>query len=329
MYRAFDSYDCTALVVQSTLTYRLPGSPVVEKKGCFRKLDNPNLFDGFIVSDFEGQHLYGFYEGAFDEETAEQELPVVISKSAYFDIANEFIHYLQDHTIDKAILSRVKQVDFGSNQPMIFFSKLVEKYPHAFCYFFESPSLGTWVGATPETLVKIEEGRGVTMSLAGTKPAGDGSAWGAKELHEQQLVTDFIRGQLLEMCAEVRESDRGELIAGPVKHLVHHFTFDIAAFKQWELIRKLHPTPAVSGYPRDKALKCIAELEAHDRKFYAGIIGLTSAKTTSLFVNLRSAELLNNQLYLYLGGGLTQQSDPESEWNETENKAKTLLDLID
>lgn len=313
--------------MQSTLTYRLPGSPIVEKKGCFRKLDEPGLFEGFIVSDFEGQQLYGFYEGVSGEETVEQEHPVVISKSAYCDMAHEFIHYLQDHAIDKAILSRVKQVDFTSNLPT-FFEKLVEKYPHAFCYYFESPSLGTWIGATPETLVEIKEGRGTTMSLAGTKPVDDGSDWGEKEVHEQQLVTDFIRGQLLELCEEVQESERGELIAGPVKHLVHHFTFEVAASQQWTLIRNLHPTPAVSGYPREKALECIAGLEAHDRKFYAGIIGLTGTHT-HLFVNLRSAQLLNKQLFLYVGGGLTQQSDPESEWNETENKAKTLLNLID
>lgn len=292
-------------------------------------MDDPGLFEGFIVSDFEGQHLYGFYEGESGEENVEMEPPVVISKSAYCDIAHEFIHYLQDHVIDKAILSRVKQVDFGANQSTVFFSKLVEKYPNAFCYFFDSPSLGTWIGATPETLIEIKEGKGKTMSLAGTKPVGDTTGWGEKELYEQQLVTDFIRGQLLEVCQQVQESDRGELIAGPVKHLVHHFTFEIASSGQWELIRKLHPTPAVSGYPRSKALECIAGFEAHDRKFYAGMIGLMGMTTTNLFVNLRSAQLLNNQLYLYVGGGLTQQSSPESEWNETENKAKTLLDLID
>lgn len=328
MHRSFNSNDCAALVVQSTLIYRLPGSPVVEKKGRFSRLDDPGAFEGFIVSDFEGNHLYGFYEGASGEEFAAIEPPVVISKSEYCDMANEFIHYLQDHSIDKAILSRVKQVDFTSNLPT-FFAKLVEKYPNAFCYYFESPSLGTWIGATPETLVKIEAGRGATMSLAGTKPVADTTDWGVKEMYEQQLVTDFIRRQLIETCKHVHESEREELMAGPVKHLVHYFTFEIAASVRWELIRKLHPTPAVSGFPREKALECIAGFEAHDRKFYAGIIGLTGLNSTRLFVNLRSAQLLQDQLYLYVGGGLTQQSDPIAEWDETENKAKTLLNLID
>lgn len=314
--------------MHTKLTYRFPNGEVVSKTGVFKSLVNPEKFEGFILSDFEGCKFFGFYENEEDEQEDNQDAPIVISESAYCSLAHEFIHYLQDHSIGKAVLSRVKHVNFDASDRLELFHRLIEKYPAAFCYTFDSPSLGTWIGATPETLVKIESGRGETMSLAGTKSAQDNAEWGSKEQHEQQLVTDFISGQLKESCENIEVFERKELIAGPVKHLVHQFQFEVKQENQWQLISNLHPTPAVSGFPRIDALKCIELFEPHSRKFYAGIIGYLSTKKTHLFVNLRSAEIQNNDLFLYVGGGLTQQSIPEDEWLETENKAKTITQLL-
>lgn len=314
--------------MQSTLIYRIPGSKIIEKKGVFKRIDIPEVFQGFLISDFERNNFYGFFENEVGEEQGSVEKPIVISKSAYCDLAYEFIHYLQDCEIDKAILSRIKEVDFNSNSAVQLFQNLEKKYPNAFCYLIESPQIGTWIGATPETLIEIDNGKGKTMALAGTKPSPDDSKWGEKEVHEQQLVTDFIHAKLLNYCNELTVSDRQELTAGPVKHLVHYFDFSISKEKEWELIIDLHPTPAVSGFPRDKALKCISNFEPHDRSFYAGIIGLRTLESVELFVNLRSAQIINNKLFLFVGGGLTQASIPDNEWEETENKAKTILNVI-
>lgn len=314
--------------MQTTLIYRFPNDIITEKQGVFRKLNKPESFEGFIISDFEGNNFYGFYENESGEQSVAKEIPIVISKSAYCDLAHEFIHYLQDFNIGKAILSRVKDIDFEEHNRLKLFYKLAEKYPTAFCYSFDSPFLGKWIGATPETLIKIEEGRGQTMSLAGTKPVDNNAGWGKKEIHEQQLVTDFIYEELLALCENVIVSDRKELIAGPVKHLAHHFNFNVKQKNQWSLIQRLHPTPAISGFPRDKALKCIDDFEPHKRDFYAGMIGWKTNSQTNIFVNLRSAQIMKNKLYMYVGGGLTQQSVPEDEWEETENKAKTIVELL-
>lgn len=314
--------------LQTTLTYRFPGESIVEKHGVFKKLDNPGEFKGFIISGFEGTEFYGFFEGEAGEQLSAVESPVVIGKSEYCDLAHEFIRHLKDHDIGKAIFSRIKHVAFDERGRLDLFRKLSEKYPGAFCYTFDSPMLGKWIGATPETLVRIEQGRGETMSLAGTKPVGDFTAWGEKEVYEQQLVTDFIYSELLAVCKTVSVSERAELIAGPVKHLVHHFEFTVEADKEWQLTRSVHPTPAVSGFPRAEALRCISHFEPHNRSLYAGIIGEVTTVQSRLFVNLRSAQIISDGLYLYVGGGLTQESIPESEWQETENKATTILDLV-
>lgn len=314
--------------LQSTLIYRIPGFEIVEKKGIFKRIDIPKDFNGFIISDFERNIFYGFFENEVGEEQVVFEKPIVISQSAYYDLANEFIHYLQDCAIDKAILSRIKEVDFNSNSAIQLFHDLEKKYPNAFCYLIDSPLVGVWIGATPETLIEIENGKGKTMALAGTKSSSDNTKWEEKEVHEQQLVTDFINDTLRSYCDVVVVSDRQEIKAGPVKHLVHQFDFSISKEKEWDLLINLHPTPAVSGFPREKALKCISNFEPHERSLYAGIIGIKTKEKTKLFVNLRSAQLIGNRLFLFVGGGITQASIAENEWEETENKAKTILNLI-
>ena len=106
------------------------------------------------------------------------------------------------------------------------------------------------------------------------------------------------------------------------------FQFDLGSNSAIAIADKLHPTPAVSGYPQKEALDLIHKSEKHQRRIYAGMIGVINEHSTQLFVNLRCAEIIHNQAYLYLGGGFTKDSNVVSEWNETENKAKTLLNVM-
>jgi isochorismate synthase len=315
--------------LQATLKYRIPGQPIVELHGAFCLLDNPQSFEGFLLSDFQAQKFYGFVEGASEPGFQSPQQPIVISEDAYLNLAHEFIHYLQDLNIGKAILSRVKAIPANHTTQNDLFLQLEVNYPNAFCYSIEHSHIGNWIGATPEILLSVSNGVGATMSLAGTKPVNDKQAWGEKELHEQQLVTDFIQHIIQENCTNVEVSNRGELVAGPVVHLIHRFQFLVNQEKEWDLITSLQPTPAVSGFPRDKALKCIANFEPHEREFYAGIIGLKSEKHTQLYVNLRCGQIIENNLYAFVGGGLTQASEPQKEWVETEKKAETLAKFME
>jgi isochorismate synthase len=91
------------------------------------------------------------------------------------------------------------------------------------------------------------------------------------------------------------------------------------------LLIKLHPTPAVCGIPKENAKEMIREFEKHRRGDYTGYFGPVKTGDVSLFVNLRSAFVNNNKMFLFIGGGITADSKPEKEWDETELKAKTLL----
>lgn len=313
-------------MILDKLTYRLPNQTIRLKHGAFQELSKPDNFEGFLISDFNSTRYFGFMEHQ-TPTIVQQDSPLVISQETYLNQAAEFVAYLRKNMIDKAILSRVHAIQAPKVGLEQLFLRLCENYPSAFCYLIESQTIGTWIGATPEILLELNQNKGETMALAGTKSSSDTSIWGEKELHEQQLVADFVYNQLNLHSDEVEQSLKQELLAGPVKHLVNFFQFSVAPNRQWALISNLHPTPAVSGFPRDKALKCIELFESHERSFYAGMIGIKSNKRTQLYVNLRCGKYLDEQLYLFVGGGLTKESIPLNEWDETCNKAKTISDL--
>jgi isochorismate synthase len=93
--------------------------------------------------------------------------------------------------------------------------------------------------------------------------------------------------------------------------------------------RKMRPT-ADDLNPNLKFVEnaLIQQLEGHERSLYAGVIGLVNEHSSNLFVNLRCAQVFNDAVTLYLGGGHTEDSDANAEWEETENKARTLLNIL-
>ena len=114
-------------------------------------------------------------------------------------------------------------------------------------------------------------------------------------------------------------------------HLNTEFEFDADLLKNnlAEFIETLHPTPAVCGYPKEKALDLIFQTEQHNREYYAGFCGPVNFKDrTDLFVNLRCMKILPEHLGLFVGGGFTTHSQPAKEWEETTLKSQTIKKLF-
>ena len=103
----------------------------------------------------------------------------------------------------------------------------------------------------------------------------------------------------------------------------------IKQLKLWDFVESLHPTPAVAGQPKEDAISFIRELEEHHREYYTGYLGPVGPRDTiDLFVNLRSVKITPGFLAMYVGGGITLESIPEDEWEETELKAASTLNII-
>lgn len=311
------------------LIYRLPGKEIVQKSGQFIPIQS-SVPEGFIVGDFEGENKFIFNEESdSDELYFKKENPYVLEKQEYVRQGNVLISTIKNIGIRKTVLSRIKEVDFDESKSLELFYLLEQNYPEAFIYLFSDSNLGTWIGASPEVLLRKINQNGFTISLAGTKKSTDTDIWTRKEKREQAYVTEFIEEELKSLnVSQIEKSETYEYVAGPVKHLKTDFSFTFKDQSIDEVIQRLHPTPAVCGLPQNLSLEVIRQIEPHSREFYAGFIGEVNNQNTSIYVNLRCCQILPGKIYLYLGGGYTFDSNPEMEWQETENKSRTILDLI-
>lgn len=197
-----------------------------------------------------------------------------------------------------------------------------------------------FVGASPERLARLD-GRDVKVSsLAGTAPRGatpdEDSNSGrrllanAKDLSEHHLVRAFVVDALLGISDEVAVPGKPTLLSLP--H-VHHLHTEINArlrtgFTLFDVVKRLHPTPAVGGFPRDEALGFLRAKESLDRGWYAGPIGWMDADSGEFAVALRSAVLSGPNAILFAGCGIVAASDPEEELAESELKLKSLTAAI-
>ena len=247
----------------------------------------------------------------------------------YLNKIQQVIDFIKENELSKLVISRRKLVDFKSQKINLTqtFLNLCSAYPNAFVYVFIQNEK-CWIGAFSEVLGKFnkETSEFQTMSLAGTTPLEED--WTAKELEEQQPVTDYISAILKDYSAEVKQSETYEHPSGNIKHLRTDFKAQIQRSDLEKIISELHPTPAVCGFPKEFCQNAIAEFEDHSRSYYAGYIKVETDETIQYFVNLRCAEIFENAALLYVGGGITADSSPDKEWKETELKAGAVLKNI-
>ncbi|MFN4144468.1 MAG: chorismate-binding protein [Runella sp.] len=265
-----------------------------------------------------------------------------ISEADYLATVEAAIAAIETGKMQKVVLSRTKthslSPDFSVTDA---FERLCQSYPNAFVSLVYLPQYNQiWLGATPETLVSLDQ-NGIfrTVSLAGTQSALDASgqpispkqaAWTQKEIEEQAFVSRYI----IECFKKIRvrefiEEGPKTIIAGNLMHLRTDYTVDTKAIAFPEMasvmLELLHPTSAVCGMPKFAALEFIRAHEAHSREFYSGFLGPVNIQNEShLFVNLRCLKIQDHHATLYAGGGITEDSDPLKEWQETELKFQTL-----
>lgn len=158
--------------------------------------------------------------------------------------------------------------------------------------------------------------------------------WRQKEIEEQALVSRYIVNCFKKIrLREFDEHGPRTVKAANLLHLKTEFTVDLSQIEVPNLgsimLDLLHPTSAICGMPKEESMAFILANEKHDRKLFCGFLGpINIDDETHIFVNLRCAELSKNQLSFYAGAGITEDSNPEKEWIETEMKCNTLLSLL-
>ena len=251
------------------------------------------------------------------------------------------------NTIDCTPLNKVvlaHALDVQLEAPIDGLSSLYTlRQSHADCYLFSTQNAQgqTFLCASPEKLLSIQAGCLATEAIAGSAPRGKTPSDDAqyantllhnrKELHEHQLVVDFISQRLAHLGLETQRSIRPSLLPlSTIQHLRTPIYADIPpTLHPLDLVATLHPTPAVAGVPREMACDLIQQHEPFERSLYAAPMGWIDYQGDSEFlVGIRSALLDGTQARLYAGAGIVQGSDPRRELDEIELKLRSLYSAL-
>ena len=255
-------------------------------------------------------------------------------KEKYLSLLRQALHYIEAGVAGKIVLSRwlLHHWPGAANKGGEIFRELCDIHSAAFVYLFHIPGMGLWTGASPELLIESSGGKIQTVSLSGTrKKTGSLQPWGNKETNEHLWVSRYIEEQLeLLGCEDIEVNPMQTVEAGTVEHLRTNFSASCPVSKLPSLVYALHPTPAVCGWPTARAYDLIGRIENYDRSFYTGFIGpVEEPGDFRFYVNLRCMNILQDHCVVYVGGGITIDSDPENEWQETELKSRTMLGAIE
>lgn len=316
---------------------------------------------GFVFAPFNAEketilvHADEREEAIFESITkANNKSNIVVAntdKEFHINLIKKGIIGIEKDEFQKVVLSR--KIDVETQKTAIeLFVDLLSTYSNAFCYLWYHPKVGTWLGATPEILLQIERKQLKTMSLAGTqKYTGDNTpVWGNKELEEQELVTQYIAQALATEVDDLKISETESVRAGNLLHLRTSVNGKLKNAAIENVVHALHPTPAVCGLPKNTTKAFILQNENYDRAYYTGFLGELNLKeenlrsnnrknrenqvykaiknTSALYVNLRCMQLKNTTASIYVGGGITKESDPIKEWEETVAKSDTMLRVL-
>jgi menaquinone-specific isochorismate synthase len=266
------------------------------------------------------------------------------------DEYNKWVHSVENATdliksdyFKKIVLARQLKIEL--HQPASatrILNQLRTQYPDCYTFMVSQDGESAFLGSTPERLASFNDRDIETEGLAGSISRGKTASEDAalehrllhsqKDLNEHAFVLDAIE-ENLQKYSDVFEhpvSPRIKKLSN-VQHLYTpvHATIK-AGVSRTEVLSKLHPTPAVGGYPRDAAMPFINKLEHFDRGWYAAPIGWINAGGNGEFVvAIRSGLLKNNEVRFYAGCGIVENSDPHKEWEETNLKFIPMLTALE
>lgn len=254
--------------------------------------------------------------------------PEPLAERAWIARVNGALRDIAACSVDKVVLSRSRKFEAsGPFSPAGILARLIEQQPAGLIYAYGNGQQ-TFLGATPERLVRLD-GRQIDVdALAGTAWPGSLALAESKNRHEQSLVVRAICDALSPLCeAAPSVGPIEEHRAGRLVHWRNRISADVrAGTSLFDLVRTLHPTPAVGGFPSAAAQSWLAAHNEARSGWYSGGLGILTPDGDGEFsVALRSALIDGNVAELQAGAGIVAGSDPQHELAETDAKLGTLL----
>ncbi|GAB3047488.1 isochorismate synthase [Virgibacillus ainsalahensis] len=266
---------------------------------------------------------------------------VEISPETWKETVRQATKEISQNKAEKIVLARELRLKFNKRADIgLILEKLLDMQPNSYIFAFEKGE-DCFIGATPERLVKIDNERLLSTCLAGTAPRGKTKEedikisyellHDEKNREEHDFVVKMIRNKIKDYCSGIDIPD--EPVVYPLKNLQHLYTPVTASLKKgysiFDVIKQLHPTPALGGTPREESLSFIRDNELLDRGWYGAPIGwLDSGKNSEFVVAIRSGLIQGDEASLFAGCGVVADSDPEAEYEETNVKFLPMLSVL-
>ena len=263
------------------------------------------------------------------------------SKNRFLAMVNKAKKYIKLGDIFQVVLSQRFEAKL-TKRPIDIYKKLRVTNPSPFMFFFNFNDFQI-IGASPEILVRLRDNKITVRPIAGTRPRG--KTLKEDRFYEKDLLQD--KKELSEhlMLLDLGRNDAGKVskinsvkvtesfIIEKYSHVMHIVSNVVGKYnKKFSRFKSLlagFPAGTVSGAPKIRAMEIIDELEITKRKVYAGGIGYFSANGEfDTCIALRTAVAKNKRFYVQAGAGIVADSKPNSEYEETVNKAKALINAL-
>jgi menaquinone-specific isochorismate synthase len=272
----------------------------------------------------------------------------IVGDRPWAEIVQQAVDCIKLGKLDKVVLARALEVTARQNfEPIEVLDRLRQSYPECIAFLMDFGAGTTFLGATPEMLLKFEiyNNRLLLSSDAVAGSIGRGQFLGedlnlgdrllhsSKDLGEHEIVIKSICDCLQKIGADLHPIEPPKLLKlSNVQHLYTPIAAELANTSwhaAFEVLEKLHPTAAVGGDPKATALHLMREWEVCDRGWYAAPIGWVNGNGEGAFaVGIRSGYLCDNKARIYAGAGIVSDSQFDAELDETTIKFEALLQAL-
>ncbi|WP_338788855.1 isochorismate synthase [Metabacillus sp. FJAT-53654] len=295
------------------------------------------------IKHFEqvGEQEFTLFPYQIDCEKGNEFASIELKTTEWVEAVQRATADIRASEIDKVVLAREVHLEFTEKiDPYQVVGRLQKEQPTSFIFEFEN-GLQHFVGATPERLIKKEENQVLSTCLAGSikrgKTKSEDKLLGNELLHddknliEHDIVVKMIKDAFEHCCFEVSAPEAPALLK---TNNIQHLYTPVKGFAKnghtlLSMVERLHPTPALGGFPKEKAIEKIRELEPMHRGWYAAPVGWIDHEDNGEFVvAIRSGLIEGNRAALFAGCGIVEESDPESEYFETKMKLKPMLSAL-
>lgn len=261
-----------------------------------------------------------------------------VEKKAFLQAIEDAKHFVRIGDVFQVVLSQRFDIDCQAS-PLDVYKVLRALNPSPYMYllnFEDKHGPYAVVGSSPEALVKVQQGRAITHPIAGSRPRGKdldldlelskSLVEDAKERAEHLMLVDLARNDLLKVCEPSSVNVTEFMQVHRYSHIMHLVSTVEGVVRSdqtpVDVFKATFPAGTLSGAPKPRALEIIDELEESARGVYGGVVGYFDfAGNADLAIAIRTAFIRDGVARVQAGAGLVLDSVPESEYEETVNKA--------